>query len=205
MDMTLVGGWLGAYAILLRGGNFGSAQTGNLIEMMLDIVEWDLFDLGVRLLAAVIFALALVLSTLLSHRAGLPMKTVTLLVEAAGMVVAALLPTDMNAVVALYPIFFISSFQWGTFNGAEGYSCSTIFSTNNLRQSVTAWVEYRVTGETTFRDKAVFYTQTVCCFLLGALLGGACSLRLGVRAMLLGLIPVGSALIMNELQRKAEQ
>ena len=31
--ISLVGGFLGAYAILLHAGNFGSAQTGNLMEM----------------------------------------------------------------------------------------------------------------------------------------------------------------------------
>ena len=32
-NISLVGGFLGAYAILLHVGNFGSAQTGNLMEM----------------------------------------------------------------------------------------------------------------------------------------------------------------------------
>lgn len=32
-NLTLVGGFLGTYAILLHAGNFGSAQTGNVMEM----------------------------------------------------------------------------------------------------------------------------------------------------------------------------
>lgn len=32
-NLTLVGGILGTYAILLHAGNFGSAQTGNVMEM----------------------------------------------------------------------------------------------------------------------------------------------------------------------------
>ena len=33
-NLTLVGGFLGTYAILLHAGNFGSAQTGNVMEML---------------------------------------------------------------------------------------------------------------------------------------------------------------------------
>ena len=32
-NISLVGGFLGGYAILLHAGNFGSAQTGNMMEM----------------------------------------------------------------------------------------------------------------------------------------------------------------------------
>ena len=35
-NLTLVGGFLGTYAILLHAGNFGSAQTGNVMEMGYD-------------------------------------------------------------------------------------------------------------------------------------------------------------------------
>ena len=31
--LTLVGGFMGTYAVLLHAGNFGSAQTGNIMEM----------------------------------------------------------------------------------------------------------------------------------------------------------------------------
>ena len=41
-NFALVGGFLGAYAILLHMGNFGSAQTGNIMEMAASLVsgEW---------------------------------------------------------------------------------------------------------------------------------------------------------------------
>ena len=34
--LTLVGGFMGTYAVLLHAGNFGSAQTGNIMEMAAD-------------------------------------------------------------------------------------------------------------------------------------------------------------------------
>lgn len=192
--MSLIGGYLGAHAILLRGGNFGSAQTGNFIELMIDISEMNWQDFGIRLIAAALFALALILSTVLEQKNIVAMKPVTIVVEAVGVTVAALLPRDMNAVIALYPIFFISAFQWSTFGGAEGYSSSTIFSTNNFRQSVTGWALYLLTKEERSRHIAVFYTQTVVCFLLGAFIGGALSLRFGPKGLFFCLVPLATAL-----------
>ena len=37
VNLAFIGGLTGAYAILVRGGNFGAAQTMNLIEMVLNL------------------------------------------------------------------------------------------------------------------------------------------------------------------------
>ena len=44
--LTLVGGFMGTYAVLLHAGNFGSAQTGNIMEMAADLIsmEWSSID-----------------------------------------------------------------------------------------------------------------------------------------------------------------
>lgn len=204
LNVALVGGYMGAHTLLLRGGNFGNAQTGNLVEMMIDIPEWNWLDFALRFVGVLLFVAAMVLSVVMSRRKVLPMKPIALAVDALGMVIAALLPAEMNAVVGLYPLFFISAFQWGTFSGAEGYSCSTIFSTNNLRQCVTGWTEYFLTHEEKPRHKAVFYSQTICSFLLGALFGGALSLWYGPKGMLFGLLPVGTALYLVVKQSTQE-
>jgi len=44
----------------------------------------------------------------------------------------------MNPVLGLYPIFFAMAFQWCSFKGIGGYNSATVFSTNNLRQFVSA-------------------------------------------------------------------
>ena len=44
VNLAFIGGLTGAYAILVRGGNFGAAQTMNLIEMVLNFTEMNLTD-----------------------------------------------------------------------------------------------------------------------------------------------------------------
>ena len=65
-NISFVGGFLGGYAILSHAGVFGSAQTGNLMEMASNVrfMEWE--ELGLRLLAMVIFACGVIASYMLT-------------------------------------------------------------------------------------------------------------------------------------------
>ena len=54
-NFALVGGFLGAYAILLHMGNFGSAQTGNIMEMAASLVSGEWYDVLLRVLALPLF------------------------------------------------------------------------------------------------------------------------------------------------------
>lgn len=191
--MALAGGFLGSYALLLRGGNFGNAQTGNLLEMMIDLSEWNWTDFLQRLGAMGLFMAAMVISTLLTNHTSLPMGYVALGVEGLGIGVAAAIPPEANPLVGLYPIFFAAAFQWGTFSGAEGYSCATVFSTNNLRQAVAGWTEWLAAGDEAARKKAFFFTTTIVSFLLGGLLGAVLTARLSSPACLFVLLPLAMA------------
>ena len=48
VNLAFIGGLTGVYAILVRGGNFGAAQTMNLIEMVLNFAEMNLTDAFLR-------------------------------------------------------------------------------------------------------------------------------------------------------------
>ena len=66
-NISLVGGFLGAYAILLHAGNFGSAQTGNLMEMGAELVSMEWFNVLLRLAALVLFGLGVASAYLLTN------------------------------------------------------------------------------------------------------------------------------------------
>ena len=53
--LTLVGGFMGVYAILLHAGNFGSAQTGNVMEMAAELVSMEWQKVLLRVIAFSIF------------------------------------------------------------------------------------------------------------------------------------------------------
>ena len=83
-------------------------------------------------------------------------------------VVLALLPPQLNTVIALYPVFFAMSFQWSSFAGARGFYSATIFSTNNTKQSSLALAEYLCDHDRAHLRKMWFYLATLGCFHVGA-------------------------------------
>lgn len=110
-NLTLVGGFLGTYAILLHAGNFGSAQTGNVMEMAAALTGKNFAEVGIRFLAFLIFGSAIVISYLLTNFTKLDMRKLVLWVDAAGLTVTAMMPEGMSAVVSLYPIFSVRHFS----------------------------------------------------------------------------------------------
>ena len=170
-NISFVGGFLGGYAILSHAGVFGSAQTGNLMEMASNVrfMEWE--EVGLRMLAMVIFACGVIASYMLTNYTNLHMRKLAIWVDAAGLGLTALLPDWFSPIAGVYPIFFCSAFQWGVYSGADGFNSATVFITNNFKQSVLGWTQYALTKDKEFKRKAVLYSNTVLMFFLGALLG----------------------------------
>ena len=73
-NFALVGGFLGAYAILLHMGNFGSAQTGNIMEMAASLVSGEWYDVLLRVLALPLFGGGVVVSYLLTNYTNINMR-----------------------------------------------------------------------------------------------------------------------------------
>lgn len=170
-NMSLIGGISGAYAILVRGGNFGAAETTNLIELVLDCAERNALDILIRMVILLIYSSSIIIAHLISLKIPDRKYPVCLTVECICVLLAGLIPTTINPLVALYPIFAMSAFQWQTFTDASTYNSSTIFSTNNLKQTLLSWTNYRLEGDLAVKKKAVYFTRTLIAFHIGVLLG----------------------------------
>ena len=146
LSFCAVGGFFGCYAVLIHSGVMGNAQTVNLIELLLDALRGDLHAVLLHLGALVLYVLGTMLTVLLPHWWGWDMHYVSPVITAAAAVTVAFLPETLNVVVALYPIFFAMSIQWSSFGGARGFYSSTIFSTNNTKQTSLALANYLCGG-----------------------------------------------------------
>ena len=197
-NMCLLGGFFGAYAMFLRGGNFGSAQTGNLIEAVMEGIGGQWQELLIRVGGLLIYICAIVTSFLLGkYLSKGSLRRVCFLVEAAGILAASFLPEKMNDILALYPVFFMTAFQWGVFSGAKGYNSATIFSTNNIKQTVLGWTEYIRTKDPKQKEKALFYTLTLTFFHTGVAVGFLVTTTFGAPGILGCLVPLGSAAVLT--------
>src|SRR5699024_8695302 len=115
-------------------------------------------------------------------------------------------PENMNPILAVYPVFFAMSFQWCVFKGADGYACSTIFSTNNVKQTVLSFADYFMAKEETEEErgeylrKGKFFGTTLLCFHTGVAIAFLGLRFLGLRAVWLCLILILAEFYMIEEQ-----
>ena len=187
--MTLVGGFMGVYAVLLHAGNFGSAQTGNVMEMAAELVSMEWPKVLLRVIAFIIFGCGVVAAYLLTNYTKLNMRKLALWVDAAGLTLTSLLPLE-PALVGLYPIFFCSAFQWGVYSAAGGFGSASIFTTNNYKQALLGWTQYILTKDKEFLRKGIIYTFTVLSFFGGACFGAWSVYTFDVRGAYMSFIPL---------------
>ena len=191
--MSVVGGFLGTYAILTHNGTFGSAETGNMMELAVEVTSLELDTVAVRLLAFLVFGAAIVISYLLTTYSKWNMRKLAIWIDAIGLLTTVFLPDSLDPIAGLYPIFFCAAFQWGTYYGAEGYNSASIFITNNYKQLLLAWTRYFIEKDRKLLAKAVLYSMTVISFFAGACIGCFSVYSWGKYGAFVCLIPLAAA------------
>ena len=186
--MCMVGGFLGSYALLLRG-NFGSAQTANLIQLFIQFRYGDFFHIFLRIAACLLYITMLSAAFFLARWDRNKAKIICILLEAAGLILVGLIPKDVDDLTAVMPLFAITAFQWGNFNGVRGYSSPTLFSTGNLRNCTVSWLEY-LSGETERLKRAIYFTETLCFYHIGVAAGIWLTDAYGAHSVWICMIPL---------------
>lgn len=140
--IAFCGGLFAVYAMLSRLGNLGQAQTTNLIEIICSILGRNPAEGMLRIIAALLFMAGMIFATVLDNRTTWDLRYLAVVLDLVAAVLIGFFPLTMDPVVALYPVFFATAFQWCVFKGAKGYVSATIFCTNNLKQTTVSAVEY---------------------------------------------------------------
>ncbi|HIZ16396.1 MAG TPA: DUF1275 domain-containing protein [Firmicutes bacterium] len=170
-SMSVSGGFFGVYALLNHLDIFASSQTSNFIYILASLFGRNWHEMLFRLGAALLYISAIVLSSLLVKRTHLNMRLISICVNAAAALICTFTPTTADNVLALYPIFFCMAMQWCVYSGAEGYVCSSIFSTNNIKQTATALTEYFCDKDKKHLHKARFFGMTLIFYHIGVIIG----------------------------------
>ena len=199
--MAFIGGFFGVYAMLRFAGLFGSAQTANLIYLATDLLGGSWTDMLLRLGGAALYMAGIALTVWLPRGPIRDLRRLSVGIDMAAAVLAALLPAGISPVLGLYPLFFAMAFQWNSFSGADGFVSSSIFSTNNFRQFTMALAETAAGHDQ--RPKAGFYGKTLLSFHFGVGICFLCWKALGIPSVLLALIPCVLAMAQLLLEPKA--
>lgn len=188
-SMCFIGGFIGAYTILNRGGNLGSAQTLNMIDIVLTLCGRNFEELLIRIGGLLVYILGIFLCSILSNKTKINMQRYAVIIDMIGFVGLCFVPEDIDSIFALYPVFFMASTQWSVFHGMNGYNSSTIFSTNNLRQMILSISDYMCLKDKTLLKKAGFFANSVLWFHIGVAISYFACSSFKIYAILLCFIP----------------
>ncbi|MDO4554938.1 MAG: YoaK family protein [Lachnospiraceae bacterium] len=198
--MAGIGGYFGAYSLLNRCDLFGSAQTANLLTSVFCLANGKFYDLILRVGAMLIYGAAFAIAIILAKRSPVNVRKLSIIMSSLTAILLCFLPSDMNNLIALYPVFFITALQWSVFKGTDEFASATIFSTNNYRQAVSGFTEYFLGHEEKQLRKGRFYAFTLLSFHTGALVCCFISKHFGLKSSLFVLLPLAIAYYVVEKQ-----
>ncbi len=202
-NMALIGGILGAYAILNWCDVLGSAQTSNMIHLMMDIVGGNIPGIIIRLGSVVIYIIGLISTVIIKNYTKINVHIYSVIVDAITVIMVGIMPKNLDVIIALYPIFFAMAVQWNSFPGVHGYNSSTIFSTNNLKQTTIAITEYICNKDKDKLHKAKFYGKVLLSFHLGVAIAFICTNLFGMKGVWIGIVPTITALELTLFETKS--
>lgn len=200
--MCLIGGFLGGYAILNMSGNLGSAQTSNMIYIVLTFLGQDLGQFLIRILGLFLYFAGIEIYVYITHRTKINVQRYGICVIITGCILLSIMPQVSDPIAELLPLFFILSTQWSIFHGAKGYNSSTIFSTNNFRQAALALGEYICSKEEAHKEKAKFFGNSLLWYHLGVAFSFFACRLFNVHASLFILVPAGISLLITYKETK---
>ncbi len=187
-NMAVIGGIFGGFAVCNLGEIFGNAQTLNLIGIVSNLVYCDLNTLLLRIIAALLYMLGFAAAVVIPKKLRIHSDMISIVVDIFAFITLAFMPKDLNFLISLYPIFFATAFQWTAFEYIDGYSSSTIFSSNNYRQFATSLIEYIIDRDKSRITKIRVFGLTLLYFHIGVALACAASLLFGRLSALVGII-----------------
>lgn len=189
-NMALAGGIFGGFAVCNLGEIFGNAQTLNLIGVVQSFVYCDFKTLFLRITAALLYLLGFGAAAVIPKKLRLHSDAISIVIDLIAFIVLALMPIYANPIISLYPIFFATAFQWTAFEYIDGYSCSTIFSSNNYRQFMTSLIEYAIDKDKSRITKIKVFGLTLLYFHIGVAIACVTALIFGRMSALVGVLAI---------------
>ena len=194
--LIIIAGFYGGYAMVVRGGMFSNAQTGNVAFMAVALGQGRIKEA----LYYLIPMSAYMLGGLVSEALPRPLRRVHLfrwdtlltLFEIVAVIVMGFIPATAPHQICQILINFICAMQYNTFRQAEGVSMATTFVTNHIRQTgiLLAGLFDKTKDRKDQVQKVGIHAVMILCFILGVFAATVCCRFFGTYAIWFNLIPL---------------
>ncbi|MGY1489372.1 YoaK family protein [Methylobacillus pratensis] len=196
--LTLSGGFLDAFTFVGHGQVFANAMTGNIVLMGIAVAAQD----WTQALRHVPPLLAFITGVFLANCLRLPRvrekivspALICLALEIVMLGIGSQLPMDFPDAWLVPGIALVAAMQNSSFTHIGSSPYNSVMTTGNLRRSI----ESLFKGITHKMDRAALHEARVfglvcLCFLLGAVLGGICTLSMDNLALLVPVLMLSAA------------
>ena len=185
--LTMSGGLQDAYTYINRGGVFANAQTGNIVRMSENLLEWDLNGFLSYLFPVLAFALGVMISEEVRVRSKdkskLHWREYVVSIEILILFISAFIPHKLDS-LANALISLSCAMQVEAFKKVHGFAYASTMCIGNLRSGTEAFHEYLVTKDKKFRTKSLEYFGMITIFAIGAGIGTLTAHHFGIYGIL---------------------
>ena len=173
--LALVGGMLAAYTYVCRGEVVANAQTGNMIQMAISIVQGEWMLMLHCMILIVTFVVGILFSKLLEHHlkfcGTIHWRQIILLMEIGLLVGVAFIPGGGLDLLVNTMIAFACAMQVTCFRKIRGVNAATTMCTGNLKSGTEQLYAFFQTRDTQKLRHAMKYYGTIAVFIAGVAAG----------------------------------
>lgn len=188
--ISMIGGILETYTFLLRGGVFCNAQTGNIVLMMINIINGELFKGFLYSLSITAFIVGIFLSKFISehlskrHREEWHIFLILFIMIL--LIAVGFIPKDGGDYLANLLVSFICALFYNTYREAGGVVYSSVMCTNNLRIASSHFYDFIFLRKGDAAHRFLKYFLLLAAFVAGAAVQVFISKLWGVHSVIFG-------------------
>ncbi|MGY3766403.1 YoaK family protein [Vagococcus vulneris] len=169
--LTFIGGALDGYTYIHYNA-FASAQTGNIILALSQMIDGNWAGVGKKLLSTLFFCVGLLLAKFMidffRKKEIVIWRLYILYFEAIIFFIVSLTSINNHPAVVTIIISFTAAIQWITFDKIEGRAYTNLFTTGNLKGLMTSSYDYMYSKAPADLQRCFHYLFVVIAFILGA-------------------------------------
>lgn len=199
--MTILGGYIGGYSYVTRGGIFASGQTGNLIQLSLKMSEGRFEVWYLHILPMIMFGVGIILCECIKNQVGTNKRIYWMqcvfILEGVLLIIVGFMPIGSLNVYANMLLGCAAGMQTQSIRMVEGTVLMTTMLTGNAR-TISELLYYAIHERS--KEKWMTVVKLFCTipvFIVGVMLGAIFSRRYQETAILFGwtVLVIGQAMI----------
>lgn len=172
--LTLAGGFQDSYSYIARGGVFANAQTGNIVLLATNVFNGNINEILKYLIPILSFVIGVYLSVRIeekfSNKKYIIWHQVILIMEIIIFIIVGFLNEDLNN-IANALLSFSCAMQVNSFRKVKNLPFATTMCIGNMRSGTELMGKFHVTGDKSYKTKALYYYLIIFVFAIGAVMG----------------------------------